>query len=132
MGIGLTSISLAHTDSVDRVTYQFTGDAIPGWAVHYVKQAVQNDTRHVVSIPGESVIEVLIREAANPFQSGLPPYSGPVTLTDPATASVGEVRFASVVHGVTQSFIGLRTPQVGFRVTGLTNPSRVVVELDHQ
>ncbi|NNH70797.1 hypothetical protein HLB23_13130 [Nocardia uniformis] len=132
VAIGLTNISLSPGDSADRVTFEFTGDAVPGWAVHYVREAVQNGTHAVFPVAGETIIEVLIREAANPFGSGVPPYSGPETLTDPATISIGEVRFASEVRGVTQAFIGLRTPQRGFRVTGLTDPARVVVEVDHR
>lgn len=132
VGIGLTDITLTHTDSADRVTFQFTGSAVPGWAVHYVNQPVQNGTQAPFPITGPSIIEVLIREAPNPFGSGAPPYTGPDTLTDPDDVSVGTVRFASQVRGVTQAFIGLQTPQRKFRVTGLTGPVRVVVEIDHK
>ncbi|MFI6865284.1 hypothetical protein [Nocardia sp. NPDC050406] len=132
VGVVLTNIALTRGDSTDKVTLGFTGDAVPGWAVHYVRQAVQNTTQAILPIAGESVIEVLVREAANPFGSAAPRYSGPETLTDPATMSVGEVRFAGEVRGVTQVFIGLRTPQRGFRVTGLSDPTRVVVEIDHR
>ncbi|MEC3955851.1 hypothetical protein VMT65_22650 [Nocardia sp. CDC153] len=132
VGIGLTSITLAHTNSADQVTFEFTGASIPGWAVHYVNQPIQNGTRAAFPVTGESVIEVLIREAANPFGSGAPAYSGPQVVTDAGTVAVGEVRYASQVRGVTQAFIGLVTPQRKFRVTGLTNPTRVVVEIDHR
>ncbi|WP_067689361.1 AMIN-like domain-containing (lipo)protein [Nocardia jejuensis] len=132
VAIGLTNISLSRTDSADRVTFEFTGSAVPGWAVHYVAQAVQNGTRAPFSVTGQSVIEVLIREAANPFISGVPPYTGPETLTDPTMTSVGEVRFASAVRGVTQAFIGLQTAQRSFRVSGATDPARVTVEIDHR
>lgn len=132
IGVRLTAVALTPGASTDSVTLQFTGDAVPGWAVHYVREALQNTTHSTLPIAGQSVIEVLVREAANPFGSGAPAYSGPETLTDPATMSVEEVRFAGEVRGVTQVFIGLRTPQRGFRVTGLANPTRVVVEIDHR
>lgn len=133
VGIALTGISLAAAEKSDRVTFEFTGAAVPGWAVHYVRQAVSNDsTQTVFSVTGQSIIEVLIREAANPFGSGAAAYSGPEILTDPALTAVGEVRFASAVRGVTQAFIGLATPQRAFRVSALTNPTRVVVEVDHR
>lgn len=133
VGIGLTSISLTGSDKSDRVTFEFTGNAIPGWAVHYVTQAVSNsDTKSVFPVTGKSIIEVLVREAANPFGSGVPAYSGPEVLTDPDLITIGEVRFASVVRGVTQAFIGLETTQRAFRVSALTNPTRVVVEVDHR
>lgn len=133
VGIGLTNISLAATDKTDRVTFQFTGTAIPGWAVHYVKQAVSNtNTQSEFPVTGQSIIEVLIREAANPFESGVPPYSGPPIVTDPDLRTIGEVRYASALRGVTQAFIGLATPQRAFRVTALTDPTRIVVEVDHK
>ncbi|WP_157514310.1 AMIN-like domain-containing (lipo)protein [Nocardia concava] len=132
VGIGLTRITLAHTNTADQVTFEFTGNAVPGWSVHYVNQPVQNGTRTPFTVTGQSVIEVLIREAANPFTSGAAPYSGPPTVTDPSTTTVGEVRYASQLRGVTQAFIGLQTPQRKFRLTGLTNPTRVVLEVDHR
>ncbi|WP_330181313.1 hypothetical protein OHB26_33825 [Nocardia sp. NBC_01503] len=133
VGIGLTNISLSATDKADRVTFQFTGAAVPGWAVHYVKQAVSNtSTQSEFPVTGQSIIEVLIREAANPFESGVPPYSGPPIVTDPDLRTIGEVRYASALRGVTQAFIGLATPQRAFRVTALTDPTRIVVEVDHK
>ncbi|RJO75605.1 hypothetical protein D5S18_14350 [Nocardia panacis] len=132
VGIGLAKIALAHTDSTDTVTFEFTGNAIPGWAVHYVRQALQNDTQTIIPIAAPAVLEVLVREAANPFQSAPPPYSGPAVLSDPTLSTIGEVRFASVVRGVTQVFIALRTEQVGFRVSGALDPARVVVEFERR
>ncbi|WP_157556667.1 AMIN-like domain-containing (lipo)protein [Nocardia acidivorans] len=133
VGIGLTTIALSSTDKTDRVTFQFTGSAVPGWAVHYVKQAVSNtSTLSEFPVQGQSIIEVLIREAANPFESGVPPYSGPPVVTDPELRTIGEVRYASALRGVTQAFIGLATPQRAFRVTALTDPIRIVVEVDHK
>ncbi|MFB8001196.1 hypothetical protein [Nocardia sp. NPDC056000] len=133
VGIGLTNISLSRTDKSDRVTFGFTGTAVPGWAVHYVTQAVSNtNTQAVFPVTGQSIIEVLIREAANPFETGVPPYAGPPVLTDPTLGTVGEVRYASALRGVTQAFIGLSTPQRSFRVTAQTDPVRIVVEVDHK
>ncbi|MRH88266.1 hypothetical protein GFY24_12560 [Nocardia sp. SYP-A9097] len=133
VGIGLTNISLAASDKADRVTFQFTGTAVPGWAVHYVKQAISNtSTQAVFPVTGQSIIEVLIREAANPFESGVPAYAGPQLLSDPEAGTIGEVRYASSLRGVTQAFIGLETPQRAFRVTALTDPTRIVVEVDHK
>lgn len=132
VGIGLTELAVARTDSADQVILTFTGPATPGWAVHYVNQAIQNSTQQVYPVAGRTIIEVLVREAANPFVSGVPPFAGPETLTDPALTAIGQVRYAGTVRGVTQVFLGLTTPQVGFRVRALSEPTRVVVEVDHR
>lgn len=132
VGIGLTGISAARGDSADRVVLEFTGAATPGWAVHYVNQAIQNSTQQVYPVDGRTVIEVLVREAASPFVSGVPPFAGPETLTDPTLTAIGQIRYAGTVRGVTQVFLGLTTPQVGFRVSALADPTRVVVEVDHR
>lgn len=132
VGIGLTKMSLAHTSSADQLTLEFTGSAIPGWAVHYVNEPLQNSTQKIFPIAGRTFIEVLVREAANPFVSGATPYAGSETLTDPNMGAIGEVKYAGAGRGVTQVFIGLTTPQVGLRVNGFDNPTRVVVEIDHR
>ncbi|MBL1074063.1 hypothetical protein JK358_06610 [Nocardia sp. 2] len=132
VAIGLTKISLATAATGDQVIFEFTGNAVPGWAVHYVGQAVPNPGPAVLPMAGQSIIEVLIREAANPFKTGVPAYAGANPVIDPAVRSISEVRFASADRGITQAFIGLAIGQVGFRVTALTNPTRVVVEVDHR
>ncbi|QLY27720.1 hypothetical protein H0264_19840 [Nocardia huaxiensis] len=136
MTIVLTKISLAATPSGDQVIFEFSGSAVPGWAVHYVTEAIRNadaapDSKPtVLPIAGQSIIEVLIREAAGPFRS-TQTYTGPETLTDPAMKLVTEVRYATTGRGITQAFIGLGS-QVGFQVQALTGPPRVVVQIDHR
>lgn len=130
VGIALTNISVTKLDRVDRVTFQFTGNAIPGWAVHFVTPPIVNGPKTVFPINGKGVLEVLMREAANPFGSGAPPYQGPPTVSDPSATSITEVGYASAEHGVTQAFIGLTVPQPGFAVSSALNPPRVFVDID--
>lgn len=129
VGLTLTKITVGRNDDVDRVEYQFTGTAIPGWTVQYVSQPIQNGTNQPFPVAGRWILEVLIREAPNPFGTTTPPYSGPTTLTSPDATSIAEVRYSTVDRQVTQSFIGLNADQPVFRVTALENPTRIIVEI---
>ncbi|MFH5232752.1 AMIN-like domain-containing (lipo)protein [Antrihabitans spumae] len=129
VGISLTKITVRRNGDTDRVEYQFTGDAIPGWTVQYVSQPVQNGTNQPFPVAGRWILEVLIREAPNPFGTTAPPYSGPDTLTSPEAKSIAEVRYSTVDRQVTQSFIGLNADQPVFRVTSLENPTRIIVDI---
>jgi len=129
VAIVLTGITLSRQDGFDRVVFEYTGTATPGWAVQYIDKAIQNGTGQALLVPGQSLLEVLIREAVSPFDAGAKAYPGPPIVRDPAAKAVLEVHYSTVLRGVTQAFIGLNSFQPDFNVTALSNPTRIVVDI---
>jgi hypothetical protein len=130
VAISLTNITLTADGDHDQAVFEFAGSHIPGWAVQYVTKAVQNSTGDVLPIPGQSVLEVLVREAPSPFRS-VESYAGPDVVSRPDTPQIQLVQYSAERLGITQAFIGVNGAQPNFAVSALTNPTRIVVDVAH-
>ncbi|SDU24502.1 AMIN-like domain-containing (lipo)protein [Gordonia westfalica] len=117
-------------DGFDRVVYELGGRGMPGWRVSYVDQAIQDGSGFPVDVAGNAILEVQIEGSAYPFDSGVEPYDGPDPVRAQPGGSVVEVRGALVFEGVTQSFIGVSEPGLPFSVDVLTNPTRLVIDVE--
>ncbi|MBD0323269.1 MAG: hypothetical protein ICV72_07780 [Aldersonia sp.] len=113
----------------DRVVYEFGGSGVPGYRVGYVDQAVEDGSGDVIDIGGASILAVSISGTAYPFDSGVEPYAGTNPLTEPSAAVVQEVYLGAVYEGITQSYVGTRSTKPAFRVSTLSNPTRLVVDI---
>ncbi|MGW0172366.1 AMIN-like domain-containing (lipo)protein [Rhodococcus sp. NPDC003322] len=125
--LSVTDLRIASHDGFDRVVYEFGGTGTPGWAVRYVDQAVQDGSGAAIEIPGRSILEVSLTGTGYPFDTGVEEYSGPNP--QDGAGAVTQVRIATVFEGVTQSFIGLSTPPRPVKVSLLSDPVRVVVDV---
>ena len=130
VAISLTNITVSNQGDHDQAVFEFTGNGIPGWAVHFVDDAVQNGTGDKLPVPGRSILEVLILEAPSPFT---PPktYTGPPVVSTPNTSQITMVQYATYAKGITQAFIGLNGVEPDFSVSALTDPTRIVVNVAH-
>ena len=82
-------------------------------------------------VAGHGILQVLIDGSAYPFDSGAEPYAGPNPVVAEPGGVVTEVNGSGVFEGVTQSFIGVTEAGRPFRVSALTGPTRVVVDVAH-
>lgn len=125
----VTDIRIGRHEGFDRVVYELGGTGTPGWRVGYVDEAVQDGSGKLVPVAGNGILQVLIDGSAYPFDSGAEPYCGP----DPVVADPGgvvtEVHGSGVFEGVTQSFVGVTEAGRPFRVSALTDPTRIVVDV---
>ena len=130
VAISLTNITVSNQGDHDQAVFEFTGNGIPGWAVHFVDDAVQNGTGDKLPVPGRSILEGLILEAPSPFT---PPktYTGPPVVSTPNTSQITLVQYATYAKGITQAFIGLNGVEPDFSVSALTDPTRIVVDVAH-
>lgn len=117
----------SHIDG-DRVVYVFDGNGTPGWSARYVDTAIQDGSGAAVDVPGETVLEVALTGTGYPFDTGIAPYAGPNPR--PGVGMITQVRLGGVFEGVTQSFIGLATAPRPASVSLLTDPMRVVVDIE--
>ncbi|GAB98672.1 hypothetical protein GONAM_02_01950 [Gordonia namibiensis NBRC 108229] len=125
----VTDIRTGRHDEFDRVVYELGGNGRPGWRVAYVDEALQDGSGFPVDVAGEAILEVQITGSAYPGDSGAEPYDGPDPVRAQPGGSVVEVRGAPVFEGVTQSFIGVSEPGAPFTVDVLTDPTRLVIDV---
>lgn len=125
----VTDIRTGRHDGFDRVVYELGGRGRPGWRVAYVDEALQDGSGFPVEVAGEAILEVQITGSTYPGDSGAEPYDGPDPVRAQPGGSVVEVRGALVFEGVTQSFIGVSEPGAPFTVDVLTDPTRLVIDV---
>ena len=124
----VTALRVAAQDGFDRVVVELQGSGAPGWDVRYVDQAADPGSGAALPVAGSGVLQVQVTGVANPYQTGLPEYSGPRVLTARGTSGVTEVRWAATYEGTSLVVVGTsgRRP---FRAFALSDPARVVVDV---
>jgi hypothetical protein len=129
VAVSLRAITISQELDHDEVVFELTGSSIPGWVVQYVAAAAQKGTGDIISIPGQSILEVLMIATPGPFAAA--EYSGPVVVANQESPQVNVVQYSAAQSGVTQAFIGLNGTQPAFSVTALTDPVRIVIDVAH-
>lgn len=112
----------------DRVVFDVRG-GLPGWDVRYVPQLVQDGSGRPLPLRGSAVLRVALLGVDAHDASGRPTLRSPQIIT-PEFPALRQVRFAGDFEAVVSFGLGLRE-RTGFRVFGLANPTRVVVDVAH-
>ena len=121
----LTSVDVAHHDGFDRVVFRFGGSGTgpPGYTVGFASGPLLHDGSGApVTLQGSAVIVVKLV-----YATGWGTYHGPTTIT-PALPSVVQLTQTGDFEGYLTWAIGLRA-QAPFRVSELTGPDRIVVDI---
>lgn len=127
--VTVTAVRIGRHDGFDRVVYEFGGKGVPGWKIRYVDEVATQGKGDIVPVEGKSILHVLISGVVYPDDSGVKEYSGQDPLREPTARVVTEVHMLGTFEGDTQSAIGTRTDQPGFRVSVLDNPTRLVIDI---
>jgi hypothetical protein len=127
-----TGFRIGRQDGFDRVVWEFAGTGRPGWTVAYTDAPNRQGSGAPVDLPGEATLEVLIGNVGIPgdveVPEGTTPYDGPPARAAAGTEVVTEVVVGGAFEGTHDAFVGV-TDEVPFRVYLLTNPIRVVLEV---
>lgn len=126
----VTDIRVGTHDGFDRVVFDLGGSGTPGWRVEYVDEALDDGSGKPVQVDGDAILQVVISGTAMPMDSGIEEYDG-ATIDPDDTASVEQVVYRFWFEGYTTSFIGVEDERKPFRVFSLTDPTRVVVDIQH-
>lgn len=125
----LTGVRAARHEGYDRVVFEF-GEELPGYDVRYAEDPVTEDgSGDEVPLEGEHAVVVRMENAldADLSKAGAPlTYRGPMRFS-PSTPVVAELARTGGFEGVLTWAVGLRD-RVGFRVTTLRSPARLVVD----
>ena len=127
LGVGRAVRVGAH-DTYDRVVYEFTGSGVPAYAVRYVDQPIADPSGKRVTVAGDAYLEVYV--AALGYGDGAGSAPSPVSssaLAGTVIADSGVLTFG--FEGIGQTFVGVRDRERPFRVTTLTAPSRLVIDV---
>ncbi|MBL0888853.1 AMIN-like domain-containing (lipo)protein [Myceligenerans indicum] len=128
----VTGIRTGVHEGFDRVVFDLdgTGSGTPGWDVRYVPEAIDDGSGHHVDVAGDSILSVRISGTAAPTDSGV--TEADRTPISPAGAeAVEEVVYRSWFEGYSSAFVGIDGAERPFRVFLLTDPVRVVLDVQH-
>lgn len=125
----VTDITTSVHDDFDRVTFTVSGDeALAGWNVRYVDEAIAHGSGREVAVDGDAVLEV--------FLSGMAlPEDPEDTPTDDGRVAVGGEGIVEIVDNAVyerrhQFFVGTRG-LVSFTVDRESDPQRIHLDVAH-
>lgn len=123
----LIGVSVGAHDGFDRVVFRFSSH-VPGYDVGYVDRLRADGSDAPISISGAAIIHVAFHSVAS-AQVGAP--AAPQGRQKPNFDELREVVGAGDFEGVVSFGLGVSI-RSGFRVTTLTEPDRIVVDVQHQ
>lgn len=123
----VTDVRTGEHEGYDRVVYQLEGgQGTPGYRVGYVDQAVEDPSGEVRQVDGDAVLRVTLIGTTYPTEGGPQEFSDDLR---PADGDVEHVVRPLTFEGMSESFVGIDDGQRPFRVTVLSDPARVVVDV---
>jgi peptidoglycan hydrolase-like protein with peptidoglycan-binding domain len=127
----LTAVRLGAHPGFDRVVFEFRA-ALPGFDVRYVEPPIIADgSGDTVAVEGSAFLQVRMEPATGfDFDAGVPAFTGPARIggAGAGTAAVREVVRTGDFEGVLTWVVGVGS-RAGYRVTTLSAPSRLVVDV---
>jgi hypothetical protein len=126
----LTAVRIGRHEGFDRIVFQFRGQ-VPGYRVAYVQPPIVQDASGLpVDIDGSAFLQARFAPASGfDFDLGVPSYTGPNEFT-PSLPTLLEAERTGDFEAVLTWTLGLRRA-VDFRVLKLSNPPRVVIDVEH-
>jgi hypothetical protein len=120
----LVAVEVSHQGSFDRVVFRFSSH-VPGYNISYVSGIRHDPSDKPIQLQGNAFISVAMHSVAS-GQVGAP--AAPQSRQTPLFPQLRELTGAGDFEGVVSYGLGL-TSRSGFRVTTLTNPDRLVVDV---
>ncbi len=125
--LSVTGVRIGQHDGFDRVVFDLAGTGTPGWLVRFTDDPRRDGSGEPVEIDGRRVIEVIITGIGYPGDTGAAPFIGVVDGQGGITA----VDVAGPFEGQAVAFIGSAAENPGVRVSALSTPTRLVVDIAH-
>ena len=124
----LTDVRTGSHEGYGRLVMEFAGTGRPGWVVEYVDEAVQEGSGDVITLGGESILQVVASGTTYPAEGEESFPTGPLS-PGPGGQAVSDVHVVGTFEGYTQMFAALDGDPADVRVFRLGNPSRLVVDV---
>jgi hypothetical protein len=123
----VTGVRLGTHDGYDRVVVDLGGTGTPGVHVERSDAAVEDPTGDAVDLGGAGVLTLYVTGLGYPADTGVTEL--PVGTRTPGGTVVTGAQFTGTFEGQTQVFLGLTDPEAPARVFVLSDPARVVVDV---
>lgn len=123
----VTDIRVGAHDTFDRVVVEFGGSGVPGYDIRFTDDPRKDGSGTPVTIPGRSVIQVVINGVGYPFDTGVAEFDGPNPV--PGAGSITEVAWGGVFEGQSRLFVGADAAEPAVRVSTLQSPTRLVLDV---
>lgn len=124
----VTGVRIGDQDGFGRVVFDIAGTAVPGWDVAYTDSPTQEGSGTAVEVPGTTFLRVTLTGVTNPYEAPGVAEAARGNYAGQAGPVQGAY-YDSVFEGRALAYVGL-TGQAPFRVYALTNPTRVVVDVE--
>lgn len=129
----IADVAVARHEGYDRVVWTFE-NGVPGYEVGYVEGPLTEDpSGEPITVEGAAHIQVRMEPASIVDLSGpeyREVYTGPATV-DGDTPEITEVVRTGDFEAVSTWVLGVADPGVAFRVDALTDPPRLVVDVQN-
>ncbi|MCZ2838260.1 AMIN-like domain-containing (lipo)protein [Modestobacter sp. VKM Ac-2985] len=126
-GLTVTAVRAAEHEGYDRVVFELAGSGTPGWQVEYVDAPSSQGSGAAVEVPGAAFLQVTLQGTSYPYETGAEEVArGPVSVS--GTDTVQGVVYDATFEGTSVAWIGT-SAEVPFRVSALSDPTRLVVEV---
>ena len=112
----------------DRVVWQFTGTGRPTYQVRYVDEPVADGSGDVVEVRGDAYLELMITFVGVPA-SGAPQPKDASASSIAGTVIAQAMPVYGGFEGYGQAFVGVTDRERPFKVTVLTTPTRLVLDV---
>ena len=124
----LVAVRAARQDTVDRVVFEFS-ERVPGYKVGYSPKPIVATSGKEVALAGSAALVVRLEQASGFNQdTGQPTYNGPKDLKPGDTRAVKDLAQVEDFEAVLSWAVGV-TSQAAFRVSTLTAPPRLVIDI---
>jgi hypothetical protein len=125
-------VRVAQHDGFDRVVLEFAGTGAPGWSAQYVRTPRADGSGEVVDVHGDHVLQASVSGVV--IRSSYPKtpedfYDGSRHYTPQDGGRVSDVDVGGAFEGTMQLFLGVSGGKVPFRIFALTDPSRLVIDV---
>ena len=121
-------VRVGHHTGFERVVWEFPGTGPPTYKVHYVDEPIGDPSGEPVPVKGKAYVEVLITFVGMPTDGTTPPKDATASAMSGTVIAQANAIYGGF-EGYAQTFIGVRDKQRPLRVTTLTNPTRLVVDV---
>lgn len=127
--VTMSSVRTGTHEGYDRTVFEFEGPRLPGYQVSYVKTPVQDcGSGDDVPVPGKAALQVRFTRAQAHNEQGQATVAQ--RTFKPALPSVLELARLCAAEGEVTWVLGT-TRRAPFRVLELTNPTRLVLDVQH-
>ena len=125
-GVGI--VRVGRHSGYDRVVWEFPGAGLPTYRVRYVDTPIADGSGDVVAVTGDAFLEVLITFVGIPEEGVARPADPTASALSGTVIAEANAIFGGF-EGYGQSFIGVRDRERPFKVSTLTGPTRLVVDI---